>query len=80
MKLSPLNHRRLANFRANRRGFWALWLFLGLFFFSLFAELVANDKPLLVRYDGGFYFPVSSFYPETAFGGDFETEADYRDP
>jgi microcin C transport system permease protein len=80
MKLSPLNRRRLANFRANRRGFWALWLFLGLFFFSLFAELVANDKPLFVRYDGGFYFPIATFYPETAFGGDFETEADYRDP
>ncbi|MEX1109715.1 MAG: ABC transporter permease [Dongiaceae bacterium] len=80
MKLSPLNRRRLANFRANRRGFWALWLFLGLFAFSLFAELVANDRPLLVSYDGGYYLPIAKFYPEIAFGGDFETEADYRDP
>jgi microcin C transport system permease protein len=80
MKISPLNRRRLANFRANKRGFWALWAFLGLFAFSLVAELVANDKPLLVRYDGSFYFPITTFYPETAFGGDFETEADYRDP
>ncbi|MEX0810025.1 MAG: ABC transporter permease [Dongiaceae bacterium] len=80
MRLSPLNRRRLANFRANRRGFWALWLFLGMFAFSLFAEIVANERPLLVSYDGGLYVPILKFYPETAFGGDFETEADYRDP
>jgi len=78
--MSPLNRRRLAALKANRRGWWALWLFLGLFAVSLFAEFLANDKPLLVRYDGHFYLPVLAAYPETAFGGDFETETDYNDP
>lgn len=78
--LTPLTRRRLHNFRANRRGYWSLWIFLALFFFTLFAEFVANDKPLVVRYDGAFYFPVVATYPETVFGGDFPTEADYRDP
>ncbi|MEE8202474.1 MAG: ABC transporter permease [Alphaproteobacteria bacterium] len=72
--------RRLHNFRANRRGFWSLWIFLGLFVVSLFAELIANDKPLIVRYDDAFYLPVLVVYTETAFGGEFPTEADYRDP
>jgi microcin C transport system permease protein len=80
VKLTPLTQRRLANFRANRRGFWSLWLFLLLFGVSLFAEFIANDRPLLVRYDGAFYFPVFFDYPETTFGGEFPTEADYRDP
>jgi microcin C transport system permease protein len=80
MNLSPLARRRLAQFRANRRGYWALRLFLLLFFTCLFAEFIANDKPLLVRYEGHFYTPVFHAYPETAFGGEFETEADYRDP
>lgn len=79
-RMSPLNQRRLANFRANRRGFWSLWIFLTLFVLSLCAELIANERPLLVRYDGGFYTPFLKSYPETAFGGEFETEADYRDP
>ncbi len=79
-RVSPLTARRLANFRANKRGYWSLWIFLVLFFFTLFAELVANDKPLLVRFDGAFYAPVIASYPETTFGGDFETEADYSDP
>jgi microcin C transport system permease protein len=78
--LSPLTRRRLHNFRANRRGFWSLWIFLALSVVSLFAELIANDKPILVRYDGGIYMPVFKVYPETAFGGIFETEADYLDP
>ena len=78
-RLSPLNQRRLARFRANRRGFWSLWLFLALFLLTLFAELIANDRPILVRYDGAFYAPFLVTYPETAFGGEFETEADYRD-
>jgi len=78
--VSPLTRRRLANFRANRRGFWSLWIFLALFFLSLFAEFVANDSPILVKYDGGWYMPIFKAYPETAFGGTFETEADYRDP
>src|SRR5579864_8095334 len=80
VKLTPLTQRRLANFRANRRGFWSLWLFLLLFGVSLFAEFIANDRPLLVRYDGTFYLPVFFDYPETTFGGEFPTEADYRDP
>jgi microcin C transport system permease protein len=78
--LSPLNRRRLANFAANRRGFVSFWLFLGLFILSLLANFVANDKPLLVSYKGGLYVPVLESYAETAFGGEFETEADYRDP
>jgi microcin C transport system permease protein len=80
MKLSELNRRRLANFRANRRGFWSLWIFLALFGLSLASELVANDNPILVRYDGALFVPFAKNYPETAFGGEFETEADYRDP
>jgi microcin C transport system permease protein len=78
--ITPLTERRLTNFRANKRGYWSLWLFLALFFFTLFAEFIANDKPLLVRFDGAFYYPVLTSYPETAFGGDFETEAEYSDP
>lgn len=80
MALSPLNQRRWQNFKSNRRGWWSLWIFLVLFVVSLAAELVANDKPLLIRFDGEWYVPVLEFYPETTFGGDFETEADYRDP
>lgn len=79
MALSPLNRRRWRNFRANRRAFWSLVLFSVLFGLSLFAEVLANDKPLLVRHNGAFYLPVLRFYPETAFGGDFQTEAVYRD-
>ncbi len=80
MTLSPLTRRRIAQFKANRRGYWSLWLFLVLFFVCLSAEFIANDKPLLVKYDGGYYMPVFRDYPETAFGGDFETATDYRDP
>ncbi|MCA3448165.1 MAG: ABC transporter permease [Rhodobacter sp.] len=79
MALSPLNQRRWRNFRANRRAFWSLVLFSILFGLSLFAEVLANDKPLLVRHNGAFYLPILRFYPETAFGGDFQTEAVYRD-
>jgi len=78
--LSPLNQRRWNNFKANRRGFWSLWIFLVLFILSLFAELLANDKPYLIYYDGGIYSPVLTRYPETAFGGEFQTEAEYADP
>ncbi|MFN4156923.1 MAG: ABC transporter permease [Gemmobacter sp.] len=80
MRLSPLNARRWRNFRANRRSYWSLWIFSVLFILSLFAEFIANDKPLLVRFQGEFYTPVLKFYPETAFGGDFRTEAKYKDP
>ncbi len=80
MALSPLVRRRLRQFRSNSRGFWSLWIFLALFAVALGADFIASDKPLLVRYDGAYYFPVFKSYPETAFGGDFETEAEYRDP
>ena len=78
-RTSPVTKRRLDNFKRNRRGYWSLWIFLVLFVFSLFAELVANDKPLLVSFKGNLHFPTFISYPETYFGGDFETEADYRD-
>ncbi|WP_042442382.1 ABC transporter permease [Azospirillum sp. B510] len=77
--MTPLTRRRLANFKANRRGFWSFWIFLALFTVSLGAEFIANDKPLLVRYEDHYYWPVFRTYPETTFGGEFETEADYRD-
>ena len=80
LAITPLNRRRLDNFNANRRGYWSLWIFLFIFFVTLFAEFIANDKPLLVRYDGEFYMPVFVKYTETTFGGDFETEAEYTDP
>ncbi len=78
--ITPLTRRRLDNFTANRRGMISLVLFLVLFVLSLCAEFIANDKPILVRYDGAFYMPIFTMYPETAFGGDFPTEADYADP
>jgi microcin C transport system permease protein len=78
--LSPIAKRRWENFKANRRGYWSFWLFLVLFVVSLFAEFIANDKPFYISFEGKSYFPVFVSYPETAFGGDFETAADYRDP
>jgi len=80
MPLTPLDRRRLEVFRRNRRGFWSLWIFLALFAVTLAAELVANDRPILVSYDGTLYAPVVKDYPEVTFGGDFLTYADYRDP
>jgi microcin C transport system permease protein len=80
MRITPLTARRLRNFRANRRGFWSLWIFCALFAVTLVAEVVANDKPLAVRYDGDFYFPAFTRYLETTFGGEFELEADFTDP
>ena len=80
LTLSPLNARRWRNFQANKRGFWSLWLFIVLFFVSLFAEFIANDQPLFIRYDGKNYFPVLVTYPDTEFGDDLGTAADYRDP
>lgn len=77
--LSPLNRRRWENFKANRRAFWSLWIFALLYGLSLFAEVIANDKPLVLHSQGSYYFPIFSFYPETEFGGDFRTEAVYRD-
>ena len=78
--LAPLGRRRWRNFKANRRGYWSFWIFTVLFVVSLFANFIANDQPFLVKYDGKYYFPVLFTYPETTFGGDFETAADYRDP
>jgi microcin C transport system permease protein len=78
--LSPINKRRWRNFKTNRRGYWSLWVFLVLFVITLFAEFIANDKPLYIDYQGKSYFPVFFTYPETTFGGDFETATDYRDP
>ena len=77
--LSPITQRRLANFKANRRGYISLWLFLGLFTISLFAELFSNDHPFLIYYKEKLYFPAVVMYTEKDFGGEFETEAVYRD-
>jgi microcin C transport system permease protein len=76
----PLARRRWAVFKANRRSYWSLWIFLVLYGLSLCAELIANDKPILLSHQNEFYSPVFVAYPETTFGGDFETEADYHDP
>src|SRR6185312_590909 len=67
---SPLNRRRWQNFKSNRRGYWSFWIFLILFFISLFAEFIANDRPLLVKFDGHLYWPAFVTYSETTFGGD----------
>jgi microcin C transport system permease protein len=78
--ITPLTRRRLSKFRASSRGFWSLWLFLILFLISLCAEFIANDEPLVIYFDQGFYFPVFKEYSETDFGGVFPSAADYRDP
>lgn len=81
MALSPINQRRIALFKANRRGYWSLWIFLALFVLSLFAELIANDKPILVYYKGDLLTPITHSYSEKdTFGGELESEADYTDP
>lgn len=77
---SPITRRRLAIFRANKRGFWSLWIFMVLFILTLFAELIANDKPIVLSYQNHLYYPAFATYSEKTFGGDFETEAVYRDP
>jgi len=76
--LSP-SQRAWLRFKANRRGYISLWIFSFLFVLCSFAEVISNDKPLIVHYNNEFYFPVIHVYPETTFGGDFETEADYSD-
>ncbi len=78
--MSSLTQRRWEGFRENKRGFWSLSVFLVLFTTTLFAELIANDKPLVVQYEGELYFPVFKTYAEVEFGGVFEVEADYREP
>jgi microcin C transport system permease protein len=77
--MTPINRRRIAIFRSSKRGVYSLVVFGLLFFLSLFAELLANDKPILIYYDGGFYSPLIRDYPETTFGGDFPTNAVYTD-
>jgi microcin C transport system permease protein len=72
--------KRLEHFKSNKRGYWSFWIFMVLFVVTMSAELISNDKPVFVSYDNHWYFPVFVSYPETTFGGDFETEANYRDP
>jgi microcin C transport system permease protein len=79
VRLSPLNRRRWRNFKANRRGYWSFWIFVTLFVLSLFAELIANDRPMLASYKGELLVPVLVDYPEEKFGG-FLALTDYRDP
>ena len=76
--LSP-GQRAWLRFKTNRRGYISLWIFSILFVLCFFAEVISNDKPLLVSYEGDYYFPIMKVYPETTFGGDFDTEADYTD-
>lgn len=81
-RLSPLNQRRFAHFKANKRGWYALWIFIALFILSLGAEIIANDKPLVFRYDGNWYFPAFVRYNEEVFGGEMPLplEANYKGP
>lgn len=79
MTLNPINQRRLQLFKAHKRGYYSLWIFLALFVLTMGAEFISNDKPIVVYYDNSFYMPVFKVYSETTFGGEFETEADYRD-
>jgi microcin C transport system permease protein len=78
--LSPLSQKRLMHFKANKRGYWSFWIFVVLFVLTMGAEFISNDKPILVSYEGHLYFPIVSSYTEKSFGGEFETEANYRDP
>ena len=80
MTLSPLNKRRLDNFKSNKRGWYSFLIFTFLFLVSISADFIANEKPLLIKYQNQIYLPIINKYAETTFGGDFETEADYRDP
>ncbi|MGH6935706.1 MAG: ABC transporter permease, partial [Methylocella sp.] len=77
-RLSPINRRRLENFKANKRGYWSFWIFLFFFVLSLFSEFIANDRPLLVVYKGEILIPILHDYPEEKFGG-FLAQTDYRD-
>ena len=80
MKINPINQRRLATFKSNKRALWSSIIFMAIFLLSLAAEFIANDKPVLISYENALFFPVIISYPETTFGGDFDTETDYKDP
>ena len=80
MNFSPLTLRIIENFKNNKRGLYSTYIFLSMFFVSIFANFIANDKPLFVVFDKKILFPVIESIPETFFGGEFETEADYKDP
>ncbi len=80
MNVTPLTRRRLENFRANKRGYYSLWIFLAMFTVSLFSEFIANDKPIVMYHEGSLYFPVFFTYTEEKLGGEFKTEAKYEDP
>src|SRR3954463_1638140 len=79
-RITPITRRRIENFKANRRGFWSLWLFLILFGTTMCAEFIANDRPLLIKYGDAYYTPILHDYPETTFGGFLPSTADYSDP
>ena len=79
LRLSPINERRLANFRPTGAGYWSFWIFMVLFVLCLFAEFIANDRPIIASYKGEILFPVLVDYPEEKFGG-FLAQTDYRDP
>ncbi|RAU17285.1 ABC transporter permease [Nitrincola tibetensis] len=78
--MTPIMQRRLAIFRKNRRGYWSFWIFLTLFSLSLCAELIANNKPIVVSFNSSLYFPIFKDYSELEFGGEFDIATDYRDP
>ena len=80
MAIGEVGQRRIRTFKANRRGYWSLWIFSLLFVATLFADVIANDKPLILSYEEKLYFPLFTAHPETTFGGFLETEADYSDP
>jgi len=80
LKLSPLTIRRINNFKSNKRGVISSYVFLGMFLISLFANFIANDKPIFVKFNDDYYFPIFEKIPEIFYGGEFETEADYKDP
>lgn len=80
MQLSPINQERWRRFRKNRRGYWSLWVFMVLFMISLFADFIANESPIMVRYQNQNYYPIFTTYSELEFGGEFDLAADYRDP
>ena len=76
---SYLSKRRFQNFKSNKRAYWSLIIFCSLFLISLFSEIIANERPLLVKFQNNYYLPFINFYSEETFGGDFKTEAIYKD-